>query len=358
MEVEPLDTIDEYIDDVMLKKQIPGMSVAVIQEGKPLLVKGYGIANLEHSVPATEKTVYEIASVGKTFTAFVVMMLVEEGTIELDRAIAHYLDNLPPTWHSVKVQHILSHQSGLPNYTNVDNYWQDIIRYELSQTEIIDLVRNLPLLFQPGEYYSYDNTGYYLLGMMLEKLTNQSYADLMQERLFEPLGMNATKMNNPREIVLHRASGYRLPKDKLINKPYYSPSVTYSSGGQLSCVEDMVKYEQELCNPTLLQQSTLDLMWKINHPLQRKNWQPERYAGYLTAGLGWQIANYPNKSVVGHNGSIVGFASNITRFIDDRLTVILLCNLDRIIRPDAIAKGIANYYCPALASLPIQPPLK
>ena len=350
--------IEEYIKDIMTEKQIPGMSVAVVKEGESVFIKGYGMANLEHSVPATEKTVYEVASVGKTFTAFVVMMLVEEGVIKLDNAIAKYLDNLPTAWHSVTVRHILSHQSGLPSYTEVDNYWTDVIRYRLSQTEIIDLVRDLPLMFQPGEYSSYDNTGYYLLGMILEQITGKSYADLMQERLFKPLNMTATKMNNPNEIVPHRASGYRLPKDKLINKPYYSPSVTFSAGGQLSNIEDMVKYERELCNPTLLQQSTLDLMWTHHPPSRKENWQPEKYAGFLRAGLGWLIPDYPNKRVVGHNGSIVGFASNITRFIEDRLTVILFCNLDKIIRPDAIAKEIAGYYSSTIASLLIQPPLK
>lgn len=350
--------IDEYIQDVMTKQQIPGMSVAILKEGELLLMKGYGMANLEHSVLATEKTVYEVASVGKTFTASVVMMLVEEGVIELDRAIAKYLDNLPTAWHSVTVRDVLSHQSGLPSYTEVENYWTDVIRYRLSQTEIIDLVRDLPLMFQPGEYYSYDNTGYYLLGMMLQQITGKSYADLMQERLFKPLNMTATRMNNPNEIVPHRSSGYHWHKDKLINKPYYSPSVTFSAGGQLSSIEDMAKYELELCNPTLLQQLTLDLMWTHHPPSSKKIWQPERYAGYLRAGLGWFMPDYPNKRVVAHNGSIVGFVSNITRFIDNRLTVILFCNLDKIIRPDAIAKEIANYYCPALAPFSIEPPLR
>ncbi|MEM8780777.1 MAG: serine hydrolase domain-containing protein [Cyanobacteria bacterium P01_G01_bin.49] len=344
--------IDEYIRDVMTQKQIPGLSVAVVREGEPILMKGYGIANLEHSVLATEKTVYEVASVGKTFTATVVMMLVEEGVIKLDNAIADYLDNFPSAWYLVKIEHILSHQSGIPDYTEAENYW-DITPLDLSKAEILALVKDLPLKFRPGEHYGYDNTGYYLLGMMLEQITGQSYADLIQERLFKPLGMNSTKMNNPREIVPHRASGYRLPKDKLINKPYYSPSVTYSSGGQLSSIEDMVKYEQELFSPTLLQQSTLDKMWTPHFPLHNEHWQQQRY----TAGLGWQIVNYPSKQVVGHNGSIVGFASNITRFIDDRLTVIVFCNLDKISRPDAIAKEIAGYYCPAIASLPIQPPI-
>ena len=336
--------INEYIQDVMTKNQIPGLSVAVVREGKPLLMKGYGIANLEHSIPATEKTVYEVASVGKTFTATVVMMLVEDGMIELDRAIADYLDDLPPAWHSVTIKHILSHQSGIPNYTDADNYW-NITRLDLSKTEILALVKDLPLKFQPGEYVSYDNTGYYLLGMMLEQITNQSYAALMQDHLFKPLGMNSTLMNNPEEIVLHRAAGYRLSTNKIINKPYYSPSVTYSAGGQLSSIEDMVKYERELFRPTLLKQSTLDLMWTPNFPLHEDSWQQQGYV----AGFGWWIINYNNRRVVSHNGSILGFASNITRFIDDGVTVILFCNLDQISRPDVIAKEIAGYYCPAIA---------
>lgn len=342
-------TLDRYIQSVMTEKQIPGMSVAVVREGEPLLAKGYGIANLEHSVPATEKTVYEIASIGKTFTAFVVMLLIEEGLIELDRAIANYLDNFPPAWHSVTIRHILSHQSGLPSYTDVDNYWQDIFQSNLSQAEIIALVKDLPLKFLPGEYISYDNTGYYLLGMMLEQITKQPYADLIQDRLFKPLGMNSTRMNNPKEIVPNRASGYRLPNDKLINKPYYSPSVTYSAGGQLSSIEDLIKYERELYRPTLVEQSTLNLMWTPNFPLHNDNWRKQGYV----AGLGWWVINYDNRQVVSHNGSILGFAGNITRYIDDGITVILLCNLDKIARPDVIAKEIAGYYCPDISNLPV-----
>ena len=345
-----LTIIDDSIRYLINQQQIPGLSVAIVREGEALLMKGYGIANLEHDIPATEKTVYEIASVGKTFTATVVMMFVEEGKIELERPISDYLDDLPPAWNSVTVKQILSHQSGIPNYTDAENYWE-ITRLDLSKAEILALVKHLPLKFRPGEYFSYDNTGYYLLGMILEQIANRSYAELLHERLFKPLGMNSTRMNNPQEIVPNRAAGYRFSSHKLMNKPYYSPSVTYSAGGQLSSIEDMVKYERELSQPTLLKASTLDLMWTPNFPRQNQSWSEPGYA----AGLGWWILNYENKRVVSHNGSILGFASNMTRFIDDRITVILLCNLDRISRPDAIAKEIAGYYSQAIAALPIRP---
>ncbi|MBD2245957.1 serine hydrolase [Nostoc sp. FACHB-888] len=344
--------IDYYIQATMTRNQIPGLSVAVVQEGEPVLVKGYGLANVEHSVSATEQTVYEIASVGKTFTATVTMMLVEQGIISLKEAIANYLDHLPLTWQNVTIGHILSHQSGLPSYTDTPNYWE-ITHLDLSKSEILALVTHLPLKFQPGDFSAYDNTGYYLLGLILEKVTEKSYGDLLQEHIFAPLGMNATVMNDPKDIVPHRSAGYRLPNSKLVNKPYYSPSVTYSAGGQLSSVEDMVKWEQALFAATLLKQSTLDLMWTPHFPNQGDDWEKLRYV----AGLGWWVLNYSDRRVVGHNGSILGFASNITRFIDDRITVILLCNLDKISRPDAIAKKIAEYYCPALKEVVLQPPL-
>ncbi len=345
-------TIDDYIQAIMATNQIPGLSVAVVREGKPVLVKGYGLANLEHSVPASEKTVYEIASVGKTFTATATMMLVEKEVVSLNDAIADYLDNLPVAWQNVTIKHILSHQSGIPNYTHAPNYWE-ITRLDLPKSEILVLVTDLPLTFSPGELSAYDNTGYYLLGLMLEKVTKQSYGDLLRDRIFEPLGMNATLMNHPRDIVLHRAAGYRFIAGELVNKPYYSPSVTYSAGGQLSSIEDMVKWEQALCNATLLKQSTLDLMWTPHPPNRGDDWEKLKYV----AGLGWWVLNYDNRRVVGHNGSILGFASNITRFIDDKITVIVLCNLDQISRPDAIAKEIAGYYCPELAKISLQPPL-
>ncbi|MBD2530737.1 beta-lactamase family protein [Nostoc flagelliforme FACHB-838] len=350
--------IDDYIRDAMTQNQIPGLSIAVVQEGEPVLVQGYGLANIEHSVLATEHTVYEIASVGKTFTATAVMMLVEQGIISLEDTMpaavnyADYLDYLPLTWQNVTIGHILSHQSGIPSYTDAPNYWE-ITHLNLSKSEILALVTHLPLKFQPGEFTAYDNTGYYLLGLILEKVTGQSYGDLLRDRIFAPLGMNATVMNDPSDIVPHRAAGYRLSNSKLVNKPYYSPSVTYSAGGQLSSVEDMVKWEQALCGGTLLKQSTLNKMWTPHFPNQGGDWEKLRYV----AGLGWWVLNYGDRRVVGHNGSILGFASNITRFIDDKITVILLCNLDKISRPDAIAKKIAEYYCPNLTEVVLQPPL-
>lgn len=344
--------IDKYIQTTMMEYQIPGLSVAVVQDGEPILVNGYGLANIEHSISATEQTVYEIASIGKIFTATVTMMLLEEKVISLDEPIKNYLDSLPLAWQCVTIKNILSHQSGIPSYTDASNYWK-ITRLDLSQSEILSLVSDLPLKFSPGEFIAYDNTGYYLLGLILEQVTGKPYGDLLRDRIFAPLGMNATTMNNPQDIIAHRAAGYCLSNGKLVNKPYYSPSVTYSAGGHISSLADMVKWEQALCGGTLLKQSTLEMMWTPHLPKKGNDWEKLKYV----AGLGWWVLNYDNRRVVGHNGSILGFASNITRFIDDKVTVILLCNLDKISRPDAIAKKIAEYYCPSLKKIELQPPI-
>lgn len=343
--------IDEYIETQMGNLSIPGLSVAVVRDSSPILMKGYGLANIELAVPATEKSVYEIASISKTFTATVTMMLVEENKISLDDSITDYLDNPPIAWQPVTLRHILCHQSGIRNYTTIEDYWKTT-KLDISKPAIIALVSQLPLMFSPGEYWSYDNTGYYLLGLMLEKVSGKPYETLLNERIFEPLEMKATVMNQPAVIIKNRVAGYRLENNTLYNKEYYSSSGTYSAGGWLSSVADLVKWESALCEDKLLTKSTLELMWTPHKSLQEN----ECKSGFMQ-GLGWHLPSYPQRKVITHNGGIKGFSSNMTRFVDEKLTVILLCNLEYIERPDVISKSIAEHFIPELTHEPLQPPI-
>lgn len=343
--------IDQYIKNQLNTYFIPGLSVAVVQDGIPILMQGYGWANLELSVPATEHSVYEIASVGKTFTATAIMMLVEANKMRLDDRIVDYLDTPPSAWQPVTIKHILCHQSGIHDYTTVPEYWK-ATRLDISRKEIIALVKELPLKFMPGECWSYDNTGYYLLGFILEKISSKPYAVLLQEMIFQPLEMNSTIMNEPAKIIKNRAAGYRLEDKTLYNKEYYSPSGTFSAGGWLSSVADLVKWEAALYGGKLLKHSILEQMW-TSYESVRKN----EVAHGFTQGLGWHIASYPHRKVVTHNGGIKGFSTNMTRFIDDGISVILLSNLEGIARPDVISKGIADHFIPGLATEPLQPPI-
>lgn len=340
--------IDQYIKNLMAEHSIPGVSVGVVRDGNPVLMKGYGLASVELSVPATEQSVYELASISKPFTATATMMLVEERAISLDDSITDYLPNPPVVWKPVTLRHILCHQSGIPDYTSVADYWKTT-RLDISQQEIIALVSELPLIFAPGDRWSYDNTGYYLLGFMLEKVSGKPYEKFLHERIFAPLEMTATLMNNPAAIIKNRVAGYRLENNTLYNKEYYSPSGTYAAGGWLSSIADMVKWEAALCTKKLLKQSTWEQIW-MSYESVRGN---EREYGF-TQGLSWHLPSYTRR-VASHNGAIKGFSTNMTRFIDDKITVIFLCNLEAIARPDVFAKGIAEYFVPALAQEPLKP---
>jgi len=344
--------IDSDLQAFLHQYHIPGLAIAVVQAGELTYQQGYGFANLEHSIPVTEHTVFEIASVGKVFTAMLVVLLADEGLLTFDHSVRDYLPDLPVAWQPVTLRHILSHQSGLPSYTEVEDYW-DRTHLNLPPLEVLGWVSHLPLKFKPGDYVSYDNTGFYLLGLVLETVAGQSYGELLRDRIFQPLRMTQSQINDPTELVPQRAAGYQWRNSRLCNKPYYSPAMTYAAGGHLASLADLVKWEQALCKGTLLPHDRLAALWQPRPSALGQEWTTWGYG----MGLGWFVLNYSDRRVVGHNGSIVGFASNMTRFLDDHLTVIVLCNGDGIARPDAIAKTVAGHCNAAIAALPLQPPM-
>ncbi|MGJ3246993.1 MAG: serine hydrolase domain-containing protein [Elainellaceae cyanobacterium] len=344
--------MDILIQGIMREHQIPGMAVAIIQNGVLTMLRGYGVANVELSVPVSDRTVFEIASLTKPFTAMLTLMMVDDGVISLEDSITSYLDDPPLAWHPVKIRHILCHQSGIPSYTSTKEYWKTT-RLDVSQQDILNYVRDLPLNYYPGNRTHYDNTGYYLLGLMLERVGGKSYGQLLSDRIFEPFGMNATQVNDPYSTVPNRASGYSLKNGQIRNKEYYSPSGTFSAGNLLSTVADLTTWEIVLQTETRLKTEILKLMWTP----QESRTGNERQTQGFTNGMGWFLPAYPDRHVAVHNGSIRGFSSTMSRFITDNITVILLCNIDTLERPDAIAKRIAEHYVPHLADVDLMPPL-
>ena len=196
--------IDDYIQGLMQKRHIPGVSIAVVRDGKVILAKGYGVANVELSVPATERTVYQLASVTKMFTATAIMMLVAEGKLKLDDRITERLSDLPAAWRDVTVRHLLNHTSGIKSYTSVKDFHKTS-RKDYDRRELLALVTKVPLEFAPGEKWSYCNTGYFLLGMLIEKVSGKEYGEFLDERIFQPLGMTQTRVNDLRAIIPDRA---------------------------------------------------------------------------------------------------------------------------------------------------------
>lgn len=333
------DDVDQFIQARMEQRHIPGMSVAVVRDGKVVLAKGYGLANVELSAAANENTVFQLASVTKQFTATAVMMLVEEGKVSLDEKAVKYIDGLPAAWNQVTVRQLLNHTSGIKSYTSVEGF-DKTMRKDYTKPELLKLVTDAPMDFAPGEKWRYNNTGYYLLGMLIEKVTGKEYGAVLKERIFQPLEMNQTRVNDLREIIKGRAQGYTWGDGKLVNGEYVSPTQPYSAGMLVSTVLDLAKWDAALYTEKLLKRSSLEQMWtaaKLN------DGSPTTY------GFGWAVDVYRTRPRKTHGGGIPGFSTNIMRFVEDKLTIIVLTNSDRG-GADNLAEGIAAFYLPSLAA--------
>jgi D-alanyl-D-alanine carboxypeptidase len=336
--------VDAYVQRVMAKRHIPGASVAVVKDGKVVLAKGYGLASVELGVPATADTVYQLASVTKTFTATAIMLLARDGKLSLDDKITERLPDLPEAWKGVTVRHLLSHTSGIKSYTSVKDFHKST-RKDFAPHEILGLVAKEPLEFRPGEKWDYSNTGYFLLGMLIEKTAGKPYGEFMAERVFQPLEMTRTRANDLRAIVPNRAQGYEWDGKDLRNGEYVSPSQPYAAGMLLSSVNDLVKWDAALSGHTLLDEKSLERMWT---PTRLSDGSE---AGY---GCGWEISKVNGHRRVSHGGGIKGFSTEFARFPDDRLTVIVLTNAEGG-HAGAIARKIAGQFVPELAEKAEEP---
>jgi D-alanyl-D-alanine carboxypeptidase len=330
--------VEAYVRADMGKRRTPGLSIAVVRDGKVVLTKGYGFADLEHRARATPATVYQLASVTKQFTGAAVQMLIEDGKLALSDAVTKHLPEVPAAWSGVTVRHLLTHTSGIKSYTNLPSF-MTMARKDFSKEELISLVREAPLEFQPGEKWAYSNTGYFLLGMLVEKASGGSYGEFLEKRIFEPLGMTSTRVNDLREVIKNRAQGFTARGGRILHGEYLSPTQPFSAGALVSTVEDMAKWDAALYTDRVLTKGMRDQAWT---PEILKDGSSTHY------GFGWELDVVNGHRQVSHGGGIPGFSTNITRFVDDRLTVIVLANSDNA-NAGSLARGIAALYLPAVA---------
>jgi CubicO group peptidase (beta-lactamase class C family) len=330
------DAVDAYVEAERERQRIPGLSIAVVREGQLVKARGYGLANVELEVPASEHTIYQSGSVGKQFTATLVMMLVEERKIALDDSLAELVTGAPPAWRDVTVRHLLSHTGGLSNqvYEKID------LRRDYTDEELTRAIAELPLDFAPGTRFNYSNSGYVMLGVAIRSKTGSFYGDLLREKVFGPAGMTTARVISEADIVPNRAAGYRLADGEVKNQEWVSPSLNTTADGALYLtVLDLAKWDAALAAERLLPKTALDLMWT---PTKLNDGTTESY------GFGWALGELAGHRVVQHGGVWQGFGSYIARYIDDRLTVIVLTNLAQA-DPGRIARGIAGHYEPELA---------
>jgi CubicO group peptidase (beta-lactamase class C family) len=332
------DAIDEYVRSEMEKHRIPGLALLVSQAGHPVRTQGYGLANVELQVPVKPETLFQSGSVGKQFTATAAMMLVEEGKISLDDSIARFFPGAPPAWKPVKVRHLLSHTAGFTDYPKDFNF-----RKDYSEDEILSIIEGIPLAFPPGTKWSYSNLGYATLGILIHKVTGKFYGDFLQERIFRPLDMTTTRIISEADIIPNRAAGYRLVKGDLKNQEWVAPMINTTADGSLYfSILDLAKWDAALYTERLLKRSSLEQMWTV---AKLSDGQPNS-GNY---GFGWFIENKNGHQVIGHGGSWQGFKTHISRYVDDKLTVVVLIN-QADAEPGPIADHVAEMYLTGKAS--------
>lgn len=323
--------VDKLIQQVMEEQHVPGIAVAIKRASEDVTEYYRGFSNLEHDVQVTSETIFEIASVTKLFTAQAILILVQNGEIRLEESIATYLDDLPSAWHNVTVQHCLAHQSGIPSYTDVEAYWK-MTRDDKSHEDILALIRNLSLKFEPGARHAYDNSAFYLLGLVIEAVSGQAYGDFLNERIFIPLQMFDTQTNKYSTIIPNRCQGYTYQNDVLSNKVFYSTTNTFSAGILLSTVRDLMRWQYSLFDDRILT-GDLRQKWWTPHLSAEGN---ERQMSY-SVGLGWFIVDTPMGQFYGHNGSIPGFSASFLHFPDIEVSTAVLCNAGHVTEPHKVA---------------------
>lgn len=333
------DPVDRIVREEMADQHIPGLSLAVVRDGSPVKIAAYGLANVEWNVPATPETVYQLQSITKTFTATAIMMLVEEGKIRLDAKVGDYLEGAPKSWKEITIRHLLTHTSGIKDFINEPTA---SLRLDVTEEAVLKATAPRPLNFAPGEKYAYSNTNYHLLAMIVRKQTGQFYGDFLRDRIFEPLGMASTAIISHSEIIPRRAAGYLWRDNALHNGEFVAESILgYGGGGIRSTVIDLIKWDAALYGEQLLKRSSFEQMWT---PARFNNGQTSGY------GLGWGIRHVNSHRCLSHSGGhITGFGTLIQRYVDDRLTVIVLTNL-RGVKTGRIAERVAAHYLPELAA--------
>jgi len=334
------DAVDDYIHAEMAKQHVPGLALLVSRGGQVIRAQGYGLANVELQVPVKPETIFQSGSVGKQFTATAVMMLVEQGKIGLEDPLTKYFPDAPDAWKQVTIRELLSHTAGFTDYPrNFD------MRKDYTEAKLLKIVEGIPLAFPPGTSWSYSNLGYLTLGIVIHKVTGEFYGDFLQERIFRPLGMSTTRIISEPDIILNRAAGYRLVKGELKNQEWVSPTLNTTADGSLYfSILDLAKWDAALYTEKLLKRSSLEQMWTV---ARLQNGLPN--SGHY--GFGWMTGKRNGHPVVEHEGSWQGFETDIARYVDDKLTVVVLTNLAEG-KPYIFANHVAEMYLAAKPKAP------
>jgi D-alanyl-D-alanine carboxypeptidase len=321
---------DEFLHAQMKEHRIPGLVLLVTRSNIPIKTVALGLADVEQRVPVTSETVFEIGSVTKQFTAAGILLLAQEEKLTVDDSICRHLKTAPQAWTNITIRHLLTHTSGIKSYTGLNGF--ELTRH-LTQEQFIRALAEHPLEFATGETWKYSNSGYNLLGFIIENVSGKSYWDFMQARIFNPLKMTATRSRDPVAIIEHRAHGYEQTNRLWINRDYDLTDV-FSAGAMVSTIQDLAKWNAGLDADTLLSAASKRAMWT---PMKLNNGKATAY------GFGWNVEARDGRLNIGHGGATSGFSATIQRYPQTALCVIMLTNTDEQIA-STLARKVASFY--------------
>src|SRR5579864_1106307 len=332
---------DRYIAEEAVEHHFRGAVLAGM-DGKIIFEKAYGPADEEWDVPNSLKSKFRIASLTKQFTATCVLLLQERGLLHVQDLVSKYLPDMPEAWKGVTIHQLLTHTSGVPNPDYGSKQSKNTDRIGATPGELVTLVAGQPLDFRPGTRWSYSNTGYMLLGMLIEKLSGQPYADFLKTNIFDPLSMTDSGYDRASKILKDRASGYNLENGRLTNADFIDMSVPFSAGGIYSTVEDLCRWNEALDHPgKLLSADSLRQMF-TEYPEATHEGQHYGYGIVISRQKFGRLLYY-------HGGGVNGFSSVIQRYPKERLCLVVLSNLESY-KPwelaDHIAAGIFHLPMP------------
>ncbi|MEA2558930.1 MAG: hypothetical protein QOH06_434 [Acidobacteriota bacterium] len=310
----------------------PGAAALVVKDGKTVLRKGYGLANLELGVPIQPDMVFEIGSVTKQFTAAAILLLAERGLLSVDDDVTRHLPDYPTHGQKITIDHLLTHTSGIPSYTGLPE-WMPRVREDLKVEQLVAMFKDKPLEFAPGERWAYNNSAYILLGAIIEKVSGKTYEDFIEQEIFKPLGMTHSSYGHNTEVVPGRVDGYDKMEEGYRRSQYLSMTQPYSAGSLLSTVDDLARWSDGLWGGKVLKPESLKRMLT---PAQLSSGRSTRYA----YGLG--IGDYAGRTIVEHGGGIFGFVCDTLRVPDEGIFVAILSNNPaKEPQPEALAFRIA-----------------
>lgn len=305
--------IDEYVRAQMVERRIPGLALVVVRDGVTVLISGYGIGDVENSVPVTTETVFDISSITKTFTAVAIMRLADGGKLDIDRPVREYLPEAPESWTGMTVRHLLTHTAGLgeTDVPTVNGAW--LADYTTSQMLVHAFTT--PLTSKPGTAFLYSDLGYFLLGAIIERVTGTRYGGFLRETFFAPFDMRATRLLDQYEIVPHKAGTYFLRERQLVRNRRYVQVELSSAYGLLTSAQDFARWESAFVRGQVVSPAAMAAMERR----ARTNDGTE-----LSYGLGWVVGALSGHRTVGHAG---GTGAYYLRVPEQRLSVIVLTNL-------------------------------